>query len=286
MQMNAKAKRISAICALVLAVQLLIQAIASLLLNKIVVVGAEYYLFRSALYVLTATLPMAVIVYLMKKNGISAPTPRSFCTKGEGVLSVVGASALIFAFGLVYKKIFPSVADNIPLTLGSSLGEHVLAILSFVLIPAMLEEMFFRGCIARYTSVAGRPVAIIISALSVALVQYSNTVFPYAFLTGLVLGTLYFQTGKLKYSMIAHLLINFTEYLFTVSRLLLSPQSQYALEIAAFCAFTVAGMSILISCMKKISEALSRDEECADASAIITPALAIYIGLTTIAVLF
>ena len=109
--------------------------------------------------------------------------------------------------------------------------------------------------------------------------------FPYAFITGLVLGTLYFQTGKLKYSVISHLVINFTGYMFTVSSLLLSPQSQYALEIAAFCAFTVAGISILISSMKKISEALSRDEDCADATSIITPALALYVGLTTIAVL-
>lgn len=284
--MNAKAKRISAICALALAIQLLIQAIASLLLNKIIVVGAEYYLFRSALYVLTTTLPMSVIIILMKKNHISAPPLKDFCTKSESNISVVGASALIFAFGLVYKKIFPSVAESLPITLNSAPEEHVLAILSFVIIPALLEEMFFRGCIARYTSVAGRPVAIIISALSFALVHDSRTVFPYAFLTGLVLGALYFQTGKLKYSVISHLVINFTGYMFTVSRLLLSPQSQYTLEIAAFCAFTAAGISILISSMKKISEALSRDEDCADATSIITPALAIYVGLTTIAVLF
>jgi len=284
--MNAKAKKISTICALALAIQLLIQAVASLLLNKIIVIGAEYYLFRSAIYVLTSALPMAVIVFLMKKNRISAPPLKKFCTRGEIILSVIGASALIFAFGLVYKKVFPSVSEGIPLTLNSAPHEHLLAILSFVLFPALLEEMFFRGCVARYASVAGRPVAIIVSALSFALVQYSSTSFPYAFVTGLFLGTLYFQTGKLKYAVISHFLVRFTEYMFTVARLLLSPQSQQALEITTFCAFTVAGMSILISSMKKISEALSRDEGCADATAIITPALAIYVGLTTVAVLF
>lgn len=284
--MNAKAKRLSSICALALAIQLLIRAIAWLLLNKINVTGAEYYLFRSALSVLTATLPIAAIVFLVKKSGVSVPPVKSFCTESEGILSVIGLSALVFAFGLAYKKLFPSVADNIPLTLNSTPLEHVLAFLSVVIFPALLEEMFFRGCIARYTSVAGRPVAIIFSALSFALVQFSSTMFPYAFLSGLVFGTLYFQTGKLKYAVISHLLVNLAAYMFTVSSLLLSPQSQQTLEIAAFCAFTVAGVSVLISSMKKISEALSRDEGRADATAIITPALAIYVGLTTIAVLF
>ena len=84
-----------------------------------------------------------------------------------------------------------------------------LVVIFAVIIGPIVEEIMFRGLLLPRLSVFGERFAIAVSALLFALFHGNLAQFFYAFALGLVFGFVYSKTGRLRYPILLHMLINF-----------------------------------------------------------------------------
>ena len=90
-----------------------------------------------------------------------------------------------------------------------ALDNHPLKVLFMVILAPILEELLFRRAIIDRTRCYGERTAVIFSALTFGLIHQNLFQFFYAFGVGLIMGYLYLRTGRLRYSVILHAIINF-----------------------------------------------------------------------------
>ena len=84
-----------------------------------------------------------------------------------------------------------------------------LGIISIVILAPVIEEMFFREGIQGHLQRTWKPVwAIIVSSLIFGLVHGNPVQIPFAFVTGLALGWVYYCTGSLWPSILMHFINN------------------------------------------------------------------------------
>lgn len=84
-----------------------------------------------------------------------------------------------------------------------------LRILVMVILAPMIEEYVFRKQLIDRMNAYGGRTAVLTSALMFGLFHGNLSQFFYAFAIGLVFGYLYLRTGRLRYTAILHMLINF-----------------------------------------------------------------------------
>lgn len=101
----------------------------------------------------------------------------------------------------------------------NSVGILIFNILVMAIIPAVGEELLFRGVIMRFIHKRTRSItfSIVLSALVFALIHPQPYTFLSIFIMGMLLGCIYYYTGSLWVSMIAHFVNNglqiFLQYL-------------------------------------------------------------------------
>ena len=81
-------------------------------------------------------------------------------------------------------------------------------VMAFALLPAVTEELLFRGIVVGSYESMGVPVAVVVSALSFAMSHFSFVRFPVYFFAGLVLASVLYTTRSLAASMLIHTLNN------------------------------------------------------------------------------
>lgn len=81
-------------------------------------------------------------------------------------------------------------------------------LLAVVLAPVM-EEITFRKLLLDRMRTIDKPSAVFFSALAFGLFHGNVVQFFYAFGVGLLFGVIYLRTGKLRYSILLHMLVNF-----------------------------------------------------------------------------
>lgn len=84
----------------------------------------------------------------------------------------------------------------------------LLKILFVVILAPCIEEFLFRKTLIDRMHPYGGRLAVISSALLFGLFHFNLTQFVYAFALGLVFGYLYLKSGKLRYSVILHMIVN------------------------------------------------------------------------------
>ena len=87
-------------------------------------------------------------------------------------------------------------------------GNPVIRALLLAFAAPVMEEFVFRRCVLRRLAPYGERGALLVSALLFALFHTSVSQVCYAFLLGLVFGYVYLKTGRLRYSLLLHMLIN------------------------------------------------------------------------------
>ncbi|WP_240288950.1 CPBP family intramembrane glutamic endopeptidase [Lawsonibacter sp. OA9] len=78
-----------------------------------------------------------------------------------------------------------------------------------VLCAPVYEEFIFRKLLIDRTAVYGEGVAVLISGLMFGLFHGNLNQFAYAFLLGIFFAFIYVKTGRIRYTVILHMLINF-----------------------------------------------------------------------------
>jgi len=90
-----------------------------------------------------------------------------------------------------------------------AMDAHPIKILVMVVLAPLLEEYVCRKQIIDRTRQYGEKVAVFLSALAFGLLHQNLFQFFYAFALGLVFGYIYLRTGRLRYPVIIHGIVNF-----------------------------------------------------------------------------
>lgn len=94
-------------------------------------------------------------------------------------------------------------------------GGLVLSSFCFAIVPALIEELVYRGVIYNGLKSSFKPwTAILLSALIFMLMHFNIYQTFYQFILGVVLGGICYYTGSILYSMVFHMLNNFLAVLF------------------------------------------------------------------------
>lgn len=121
----------------------------------------------------------------------------------------VYADALGFGFTSFYEAMD---GEEIP----DSAPGFILMVLHTALLPALIEELAFRGVVLQSLRKYGDGFAIGCSAFLFGLMHANMTQVPFAVIAGLALGYVTVVTGSLKTGMIVHFLNNFISVLLSV----------------------------------------------------------------------
>lgn len=187
-------------------------------LSRYVLAHAEQpgnlFLSIAIIHLLVLVLP-SMLYYLLKRRKLSSPmflapmAPRH-------ILLLVSAAAVLVLGTLLIKfgyQVIASVSVR-----SDGFFDHLTQqevdpsltgmVLSLVILPAVCEELFFRGVVLAEYRPLGEVNAVVASALCFALLHVSVANFPIYFFAGLLLGTVTIVSRSVIPSMLLHLLSN------------------------------------------------------------------------------
>ncbi len=204
---------VSFILVLSLIIQLLLRLIVKLVLSSALSIPIVYYI--ELIIVSTLSIFLPAYLYLKDKN-------REYftdCFSGVKPNMLMAVCLLIGLFGqyasilvnipsvLLVKKFGGVITSyNLPV---NSFGMFLMAIFSVCVLPAVFEEVMFRGVVFNYFRQYGKKAAILISSFLFALMHCDFTNFFATFLIGAICAYTVSKTNRIVYSMIIHFMVNF-----------------------------------------------------------------------------
>lgn len=123
------------------------------------------------------------------------------CTQFTGI-------AVNIPVNLLLELLNASVSSKIPAS--DSFAFLGISVVCFALIPALCEEILFRGIIFKHFRQYGNKAAIVISAFLFAVMHLSFSNFLPPFFMGIIFGMMFVYTNRLIYPVIAHFTVNAT----------------------------------------------------------------------------
>ena len=127
----------------------------------------------------------------------------------SGIFAVMLGSIV----GQLILWLFSQLSSNVQTTSGAqsmaTVGPLWIRILFLVVLAPMIEEFTFRKTLIDRLRPYGETTAIFFSAIAFGLFHGNFSQMFYAFGMGLVFGTIYEKTGRLRYSLILHMATNF-----------------------------------------------------------------------------
>lgn len=168
--------------------------------------NSTYLLIYAGVYGFVFVAP-TLLARLLFRRRLFLPSSRSEVTPVDGFLSVVGmvgaclltscvVSYVMMSFGVPMPDA-PTLLENTPVS-------YVLNLAVIAVLPALLEEWLFRGCVLRVFRAYGDWFAIILSALLFGLMHGNIVQIPFAFIVGLLLGWLYVSTDNIWLPIAVH----------------------------------------------------------------------------------
>ena len=121
----------------------------------------------------------------------------------------------------------------------------LLAVISTAVLPAVLEEMSFRGILLERLRPLGDRFAVVVSALLFGLAHGNIVQIPFAFLLGLLFGYIVVRTNNIWLAIVLHFLNNGMSVVFEYVRLV-NPSVAGAVQIAWFMLMLVTGTVALL----------------------------------------
>lgn len=138
---------------------------------------------------------------LGRKNFLMAVPSSVFMT----VAGALTGRLILWLIGLLHPVQTTSAVEMM-----AGQGSVLLRILFMVILAPLIEEFIFRKTLIDRLRPYGETTAIFSSALAFGLFHGNFSQMFYAFGIGLIFGTIYEKTGRLRYSLALHMIINFT----------------------------------------------------------------------------
>ncbi len=117
----------------------------------------------------------------------------------------------------------------------------VLNLVTYALLPAVVEELVFRGFYIAALQPSGERCALVLSALLFGLAHGNLTQMPFAFMLGLLFGWLFLRTGRLWPCMLIHFLNNSLSVVFDSLGTCLPENTYRVVQMAVYAAIVLVG---------------------------------------------
>jgi membrane protease YdiL (CAAX protease family) len=170
------------------------------------------------------------------------------------VVTLFGFNNLINYFFYLLEKIGYAPDTTLPLPLNNGWW-LVINLFVLAVIPAICEEVIYRGVILNGFRKFGKINAVLLSALFFALAHGSAVQFIYQFILGIVLGFILIKTGSIVASMIVHFLNNAIVIVYNYGMPVQSVQTSYSSsEIVLYFVLAIASVGLLILLINWLKE--------------------------------
>jgi membrane protease YdiL (CAAX protease family) len=194
-----------------------------------------YWIYRSAVGIpLRAALPL-------KKPDASVSLPAIFVGLGASVFGALAAALVM----LLLRRLGLS-SGGVEISIPHEPGKLSLYLLNIALLPAVLEEMAFRGFLLQSLRPYGDGFALMISAFLFSLVHANPVQMPNAFLLGLVIGYFVLYTGSLWTGMLIHLANNLMVLLLVTFTDGLNEQAGLAVTLTVYGVYLLSGIAAAV----------------------------------------
>lgn len=174
----------------------------------------ELLLLTAVIQIIVFVFP-CIVYYFLKGRQLNTPFMISGFHTGYILFSFISAllllsgNLLIKCFYYIGTGALPSgidyVVSNLP---GLEDVPQLPVIIAVALVPAVCEELFFRGVLLSEYHVFGGTNAVMFSALSFAMIHFSIEAFPLYFFSGIILGVSACVTKSIFIPMIIHFISN------------------------------------------------------------------------------
>ena len=150
-----------------------------------------------------------ISIYINKKENISKTTINEDMKMFFIGVFFTGLVQILLVFiqdifGLENKAV-EEILDIVKL---DGILTQILFVTTIAIVPGIFEEILFRKGLINLTKGLGEKFAIMISSIVFAICHLNVTQGIFAFLMGLILGTIYVKTNKMRYNIIIHTLNN------------------------------------------------------------------------------
>ncbi len=286
-------RSVSVVCGALLCMFCLYLATPGLRSALSVIPGFEkplYPLLADALlYAIRFALPTLII---NKFLGIGRNKEISFSASvcKRPLLMIITALGLVYSCSYVTSLLLSAVSFSgvkiIPYTASLPNGAYEIAVsfLSMVILPAVLEEMLFRGALLNAFLPYGKNFAIIISSLLFSLMHANPHQLFYAFSAGLLFAVFACESRSLWLPIFAHASVNLFSFIMAFSQKLLPYNLYRGIFTAICCIFVIAGVYGMAYLIKSVRSDVTGSGVRFQLSILIkeffTPAFIIYLILT------
>lgn len=242
------------------AISLAVQFLGSILIEKFLPRYVETYQsiwFLSIVPLYVFALPLAFLFLIKAEKREIVPQIEKY--KFSHMLAFIGVSILFMYIGSFIGYIITNIITSITnKPIDNTISEILMsspwwvALIGTVIIAPLGEEFIFRKLLIDRVHVYGQKFAILFSAIVFALFHGNLNQLFYTFLLGLVFSYIYVKTGKLRYSIILHALVNFFGGVvapFIFNRLDLDKFSESTLSQQEMITFVTENLSMIIMFM-------------------------------------
>ena len=190
-------------------------------------VFANQWLVKGVTYILSSLSFLCSFIYYYKRNNISFDKTIEYkknynvysilITIGIAVVLVFGFTNFIGLVDYLYALTGYAPSGDLPI-INNTLGNAIISIMLWAVVPAICEELLFRGVIFKGLLDKYKPLyAILIGGALFMLMHGSLQQTLYQFILGVVLCLVYYLTKNIFYPMLLHFLNNavviFCDYL-------------------------------------------------------------------------
>ncbi len=145
-----------------------------------------------------------------KQTIIQKPTKPTL--KYFGYCVLLGVGTLFLLSGVL--NYFQLICDKIGLEAGvlpysiDSFGTYIISLISLAVLPAICEELLFRGVITTALKPKGKMFAVVVSSIIFSIFHFSPSQLIYPICFGLILGIVYLRTNNIIFPILLHFVNN------------------------------------------------------------------------------
>lgn len=217
--------------------------------------NTTYMCLYMAVYTLSLLLPALIVSLCFKKRFFPFSPAKSvpFGVAFFGILAAIGLCMLANILNSYILYFFTEMGWSVPdapQTMVETPTSLALNLFTMAVLPALLEEMIYRGYILRTLRPYGNMFAILVSSLFFSLMHGNLRQIPFAFMVGLVLGFLYVSTNNIWLPIAVHFANNAISVLMEYFAFSLSDIYQnvfYALVIYGLIAIGILAIIVLLA---------------------------------------
>ncbi len=192
----------------------------------------------------------------------------------EKLIASLIAAATILSGEALLKLLFINIGlidSNYSLWSSFLVGEEtelLYKLIAFCIIPAVAEELLFRGVLCAEYEASGALTAALLSAGLYAMFGMNLGYFPVNFFCGVIYALVFFMTNSLPAAMLCHLSVSLAQLFFgeTIWNIISKPQSTVFLTFALLLIFLVCLASLFSDCERIYSNLGYQNMQKPDAS--------------------